>query len=191
MEDCPVHCRLFTTIPGLSTHNLPVAYLSPTPSHNCQTLPGGRKTGVGMGGVITLIENHLSRWIPLIIEAIEHSRWIYKESGESLRPYFFPGNSLHGIYKKHLTFQRLAVCTQKSRLSPRDHNLRLRVTLGNRFWRSSSQSSFCLPTLSNPSDCQSMQKIRHTLWLPHAYQAIAHFSILWERVSALLETWLH
>lgn len=58
-----------------------------------------------------------------------------------LWPYFFPDNSLHNLYKKHLMFQEYAVCTKKSRLNPREHTLLLRGTLGNRFWRPSSHPS--------------------------------------------------
>lgn len=55
-------------------------------------------------------------------------------------------------------FQRHAVRTQKSRPSPRDHTSLPRGTLGNGFWRPSSQSTFLLLTLSNPRDCQHIQK---------------------------------
>lgn len=111
-----------------------------------------------------------------------------KKVGKAHDLIFFPGNSLHNIYRKHLKFQRHAIYTKKSKLSPRDHTLLLRGTLGNRFWRPSSH-----PSSFPYSVTQVTAKVcRKSDTCSGSHMPIKPLLIFYSMgVYALLETWIH
>lgn len=115
------------------------------------------------------------------------SKIILQRKWGKLWPYFFPDNSWQNLYKKHLMFQRHAVCTKKSRLNPREHTLLLTGTLCNRFWRPSSQSSFFPLHSVTEGTAKSMQKIRPHTWAPTCLSS--HHSCFYSIGGILCSLW--